>query len=273
MYALVILTVSGTDTKHLSVVETDGNIKRINKGRLAQKGELPNALFRKALNQSESHNVDMQVIGNSTTDETTDALVGFEDRDAAIRMGYTVINVKTAVLQNADLREYTNIGDWLDVPGYIGWGDGSKQYTTSLIRMVMRTDAWDAPITVNPLAIDKWPEDCERFNESTDEPIIWKDEREDSWACVMIKHTEDPGFVVLVTRNLTEFQREPGKFYAALTKKLPRFGRMYTRYNGEEIYYQVITHGSEDRCRSKAREMLNKYVDDIRCLNFESGNW
>lgn len=273
MYALVLLTVSGTDTKHLSVVETDGDVKRINKGRLARKGEIPNALFRKALNESESHHVDVQYIGCSDYDKVEDGPFGFEDKQDAINIGLSIINVKTAVTRTGDLREYTNIGDWLDVPGYIGWEDGSKQYTTSLIRAVMRMNAYTASMTLNVLDVNAWPDDCDKTIEKTDDPIPWKDEREDSWACIMIKHTEDPGFVVMVTRNLHGVNDNPQRYYQAVHKKLPRFARMYDRYQGHDLYYQVITSGSEDRCRGKAREMLAKYVDDIRCLNFESGNW
>lgn len=273
MYALVLLTVSGTDTKHLSVVETDGNIKRINKGRLAQKGEIPNASFRKVLNESESHHVDIKLIGCSDTDSVEDGPFGFENKQDAINVGFSIINVKTAVTRTGDLREYTNIGDWLDVPGYIGWEDGSKDYTSSLIRAVMRMNAWTTSMTLNPLPTDKWGADCVGVTEQTNEPIPWKDEREESWACIMIKHTEDPGFVVMVTRHLQAVADNPNRYYDAVSKKLPRFARMYNRYQGNDLYYQVITSGSEDRCRGKAREMLAKYVDDSRCLNFESGNW
>lgn len=273
MYALVILTVSGTDTKHLSVVETDGNIKRINLARLAQKGELPNAAFRKVLDESVSQQVEMQCIGSLEPEEANVEKIGFDTREAAVRMGYTFINVKTAVTREGDLREYVNIGDWLDVPGYIGWEDGSKHYTSSIIRAIMRMDAWTTPITVNPLPVEKWPADCNGTTERTDEPVPYKDEQPDSFACLMIKHDEDPGFVVSVTRNLIAFRKDHTGYYKAMANKLPRFKRMLERYQGHGFYYQVITEGSEDRCRRKAREMLMKYQDDIRCLNFESGNW
>lgn len=273
MYALVILTVSGTDTKHLSVVETDGNIKRINLGNLAQKGELPNAEFRKALAESASQHVESQIVGVAELDIANPDKFGFETREEAVQMGYTIINVQTAVTRNADLRNYTNIGDWLDVPGYICWEDGSKDYTDSLIRAIMRMDAWVTPITVNPLPVAKWPAGCNGTTERTDLPIPYKDERPDSFACIMIKHDEDPGFVVLVTRDVVKFRENQIPYYAAVMKKMPRFKRMYERYNGSGVYYQIITEGSEDRCRRKAREMLMKYQDDIRCLNFETGNW
>ncbi|QXO10272.1 hypothetical protein pEaSNUABM37_00313 [Erwinia phage pEa_SNUABM_37] len=268
MYVLVILTVSGTDTKHLSVIDEDGKKEFAGMllGRRAQKGEIANAHFRKVLAESVSQHVDVQTLSPDGAD-------GWETKEEAVRQGYAYINSQIAIHNNKDLREIVNIGDWLDKPGCVGWGDGSKQYTTSLIRMVMRTNAWDAQLTLNPIPENKWPEDCDRFTEKTDEPIIYKDEREDSWACIMIKHTEDPGFVVLVTRDVRAVEENPQRYYQAVYKKLPRFARMVDRYQGEDLYYQVITAGSEDRCRNKAREMLAKYVDDIRCLNFESGNW
>lgn len=268
MYVLVILTVSGTDTKHLSVIDEDGkkDFAGVLLARRAQKGEINNAHFRKVLTESASRHVEVQTI-------TPEDAAGWATEQEARRQGYNYINSQVACHKDKDLRGIVNIGDWLDVPGYVGWGDGSKQYTTSLVRMIIRTEAWDAPITVNPLAIDKWPEECERFKEPTDEPVPYKDERPASFACIMIKHDEDPGFVVLVTRDVHAFRQDHDKFYKAMANKLPRFKRMLERYQGHGFYYQVITEGSEDRCRSKAREMLMKYQDDIRCLNFESGNW
>lgn len=268
MYVLVLLTVSGTDTKHLSVIDEDGkkDFAGTLLARRAQKGEIANAHFRKVLAESVSQHVDVQTI-------TPDDADGWVTRDEAVAVGVAFINSQVARQRDRDLREIVNIGDWLDLPGYIGWEDGSKDYTTSLMRAVMRLNCWNALMTVNPCPADKWPADTNGTTEQTSEPIIWKDEREDSWACVMIKHTEDPGFVVLVTRNLTGFQENPNRYYQALFNKLPRFKKLYERYQGQDLYYQVITQGSEDRSRSKAREMLNKYVDDIRCLNFESGNW
>lgn len=263
MYALELLTVSGTDAKHLSIA-TDDNIiiEYIN---ALERGMFKNKEFNKIYDESESHNLDSLQFLNDQNKR-------FDDLKQAERVAYQYINT-IACKKGEDLRQITNIGTWLDVPGYVVFEDGSKQYTPSLIRAIMRMDAWASSITVNPLAQDRWPQGAEVVNEDMSQPIPYRDEQKDTCACIMIKHTEDPGFVVFMTRRLNAFEKNPTALYNALCNKLPRFGRLYNRYQGQDIYYQVIAKGDEAVCRKKSQEMLAKYVDDIRCLNFESGNW
>lgn len=263
MYALELLTVSGTDAKHLNISTDEHDF--IKWRRLLQEGLFKNKEFNQIFTESASQNIDSLKFLDDQ-DKT------FEDLNQARRMAFKYIN-SVACKKGEDLRQILNIGTWLDEPGYIGFEDGSKQYTMSLIRAIMRMDAWASSITVNPLAQDRWPQGAEVVNEDMSQPIPYRDEQKDTCACIMIKHTEDPGFVVFMTRRLNAFEKNPTALYNALCNKLPRFGRLYNRYQGQDIYYQVIAKGDEAVCRKKSQEMLTKYVDDIRCLNFESGNW
>jgi len=263
MYALELLTVSGTDAKHLNI-STDSN-DLLKWRRLLQEGLFKNKDFQQVFSESASQNIDSLKFLDA--EEKT-----FEDLREARRQAYKYLNT-IACKKGEDLRQILNIGDWLDEPGYIGFEDGSKQYTQSLIRAIVRLNAWTDSITVNPLPQDRWPQGTGEGKEDTSQPIPYRDEQLDVCACIMIKHTEDPGFVVVMTRRLNAFMKNPPALYNALKAKLPRFGRMYDRCQGHDIYYQVITKGDEAVCRKKSQEMLAKYVDDIRCLNFESGNW
>lgn len=263
MYALELLTVSGTDAKHLNISTDEHDI--IKWRRLLQEGLFKNREFNQVFTESASQNLDsLQFLDDQNK--------RFDDLKQAERVVYNYINT-IACKKGDDLRQITNIGTWLDVPGYIVFEDGSKQYTVSLIRAVMRMNLWTDSITVNPLPKDRWPEGADTVSEDMSQPIPYCDKMDDVCACIMIKHTEDPGFVVFVTRKLNAFEKNPAVLYTALCNKLPRFGRMHNRYQGQGIYYQIIAKGDEAVCRKKSQEMLAKYVDDIRCLNFESGNW
>lgn len=88
---------------------------------------------------------------------------------------------------------------------------------------------------------------------------------------VMIKHSEDPGFAVIVTNNYDKITVDHDvmmRWYSALGQKLPRLGAMIKRSGINDTYHQVIVSGDRDTCVSKAEEMLQKYSDDIRCLNY-----
>lgn len=88
---------------------------------------------------------------------------------------------------------------------------------------------------------------------------------------VMIKHSEDPGFVVVVTNNYDKINVDHSvvmRWYEALGQKLPRLGAMIKRSGINDTYHQVIISGDRDTCTTKAQEMLTKYSDDIRCLNY-----
>lgn len=263
MYVLEVLTVSGTDAKHLNI-STDRNDLMIWR-RLLQEGLFKNTEFNKVFTESASQHVDTLTILNA--DEKP-----FDDPNEAKRQGYKYIN-SLACQRDVDLRQISNLGNWLDAPGYVVFEDGEKQYTTSLIRAVIRLNAWTDSITVNPLPQDRWPQGVAAITEDITQPIPYRDIVKETCGCVMIKHTEDPGFVVLFTRKLSAFKTNPKVLYEALRKKLPRFGRMFDRYQGEDLYFQVITEGAEAVCLKKTNEMLAKYKDDIRCLNFESGDW
>lgn len=262
MYAVLILTISGTDTKHISVIDEDNQDAKIaTQLRLAQEGMIKNKHFNKALEESESQNVDSLVLYSDTATE----------KDAK-QMVYKYIS-DLASQRDYDLRTITNIGDWLDIPGYIVFEDGDKQYTSSIVRAINHLDCWKAMMTLNPRPTEHWPRDITFIDTSAFPTVALKDDQPECSACVMIKHEEDPGFVVLLTRDIFKFEENPNLYYNVLINKLPRFKRMYDRYDGFGIYYQIITNGSEERCRAKAREMLTKYMNDIRCLNFESGSW
>lgn len=88
---------------------------------------------------------------------------------------------------------------------------------------------------------------------------------------VMIKHSEDPGFVVVVTNNYDKINVSHEmvvNWYYKLSEKLPRLAAMIKRSGIADTYHQVITSGDRDTCMAKATEMLQKYADDIRCLNY-----
>lgn len=88
---------------------------------------------------------------------------------------------------------------------------------------------------------------------------------------VMIKHSEDPGFVIIITNNYDKINTGHDvviKWYETLSQKLPRLAAMIKRSGINDTYHQVIMRGDRDTCVSKADEMLQKYSDDIRCLNY-----
>lgn len=268
MYALVRLTVSGTDTAHLSVIDENGKGDFAGKmaGNRAQKGDIPNEQFRNALRASSTNHIDVQMLMGEN-DQPWPELV------QAQAVGYTLINTQYSCPKERDLRNLCNAGDWLHKPGYLGFEDGSKIHTPSMILTIDSMNLWTDSVTVNPLERQRWPEDATVVEVDTTKPIPLRDEREDDFACIMIKHDEDPGFVAFVTSRLKAFQENPEKFYSVLRQKLPRFNRMYDRYQGMGLYYQIIVQGSEGKCRSKTKEMLDKYYHDSRCLNFDHGDW
>lgn len=88
---------------------------------------------------------------------------------------------------------------------------------------------------------------------------------------LMIKHTEDPGFVVIITQHYDKLSADRNitqQWYQKLGEKLPRLAGMIQRSGVDEMYHQVLLSGDKISCVNKATELLNKYVDDIRCLNY-----
>lgn len=88
---------------------------------------------------------------------------------------------------------------------------------------------------------------------------------------VMLKHSEEPGFVVILTNNYDRVAADRDMalhWYKLVATKLPRLDAMIKRSGIEGMYHQVILSGDRGTCVDKAQEMLTKYSDDIRCLNY-----
>lgn len=203
MYVLAILTVSGTDTKHFSIInEDDLERKSATLLRLAQEGMLKNKHFNNALTESASQNVDLLVLSDK-----------YETEDAAKE---AVIKCINELVKDPSYRpgEVTNAGNWINSIDYAEYKDVAE------------------------------------------------------YATFILKHSEDPGFIVWVTKDVKQFFNNKDITYKLLADRLPRFERMLKRFGPDDLYHQVIVSGSKETCQKKANEMLTRYVDDIRCLNF-----
>lgn len=135
MHHLLILTVAGTDVQYMKTFPADSI--EAHQDRLikeAQANIFPNAPFQKAYNDSQSQQIDAQVITNNA-------------ENTGVAAGYAVID-KLLSTNNQDIRKITNIGDWTSMPGVVSHNDGPAVTVTDVYKYIIMQDLFAAPLTV-----------------------------------------------------------------------------------------------------------------------------
>lgn len=125
MIYLLVLSVSGTDVKHLTIHGEQGlgstKLRFIHE---IKSGVFPNLYFQNTFNESVSKNID-------------DLILGFPTEADAYRAGYASIAEQLCSPNACDnITKISNIGDWLDVPGLVSVDKGDSIATTSIYKLI-----------------------------------------------------------------------------------------------------------------------------------------
>lgn len=158
MYQLLILTVAGTTTQYMRSFPADSI--EAHQDRLikeAQANIFPNAPFQKAYNDSQSQQIDAQLITG-------------EGSITGVISGYTIVD-KLLSTAGQDIRTLTNIGDWAIMPGIVTRGTEPAVAVTDVYKYIAMQDMFTDALTVQWL-----PTDAVALNEAVQSHLLARDE-------------------------------------------------------------------------------------------------
>lgn len=142
MNYLLILTVAGTDLKHMTVHEEQGFSKRkLDMVNDIKAGIFPNAIFQQAYLDSENRHIEEIVISHPDINEVW-------------RNGFALIE-EVLEAENRDARVFTNLGDWIGIPAKLFLPDGKSVIVTDAYKYLAMENLFNAKISVNWMDADE----------------------------------------------------------------------------------------------------------------------
>lgn len=142
MNYLLILTVAGTDLKHMTVHEEKGfSTRKLAMVNDTKAGIFPNAIFQQAYLDSDNRHIEEIVISHHDINEVW-------------RNGFALIE-EVLEAENRDARVFTNLGDWIGIPAKLFLPDGKSVIVTDAYKYLAMENLFNAKISVNWMDADE----------------------------------------------------------------------------------------------------------------------